>query len=60
MRISRIGVDLHLGAPSVGMQMLDRALAQFEDFCVVTQSVRAGIAVDVRVFDADGTQLTPI
>ena len=59
MRISRIGVDLHLGAPSAGMQMLERALAQFEDFCVVTQSVRAGIAVDVRVFDADGTPLTP-
>jgi hypothetical protein len=57
MRISRIGVDLHLGAPSAGMQMSDRALAQFEDFCVVTQSVRAGIAVDVRVLDADGTLL---
>jgi len=60
MRISRIAVDLHLGAPAAGMQMLDRALAQFEDFCVVTQSVRAGIAIDVRVFDADGTQLKPI
>lgn len=59
MRISRIAVDLHLGAPSAGMQMLDRALAQFEEFCVVTQSVRAGIPVDVRVFDADGTQLAP-
>ncbi len=60
MRISRIGVDLHLGAPSSGMQMLDRVLAQFEEFCVVTQSVRAGIAVDVRVFDADGTLLAPV
>jgi hypothetical protein len=29
-------------------------LAQFEDFCVVTQSVRAGIAVEVRVFDGEG------
>lgn len=60
MRIARIGVDLHLGAPAVGMQMVDRALNQFEEFCVVTQSVRAGIAVDVRVFDADGTQLVPV
>lgn len=58
MRISRIGVDLHLGAPAAGMQMVGRALAQFEDFCVVTQSVRAGIPVEVRVFDADGTRLT--
>lgn len=60
MRISRIGVDLHLGAPSVGMQMVDRALSQFEEFCVVTQSVRVGIQIDVRVFDADGTQLAPV
>jgi len=59
MRIARIGVDLHLGAPAAGMQMVERALAQFEDFCVVTQSVRGGIEVDVRVFDADGTQLAP-
>ena len=59
MRIARIGVDLHLGAPAAGMQMVERALAQFEEFCVVTQSVRAGIPVDVHVFDADGTPLAP-
>lgn len=57
IRIARIEVELHLGKPAAGMQMVERALAQFEEFCVVTQSVRAGIPVDVRVFDADGTQL---
>ena len=39
--------------------MLERALAQFEDFCVVTQSVRAAFPVDVRVLDSAGTVLTP-
>jgi len=33
-------------------------LAQFEDFCIVTQSVRQGIAVDVSLRDGDGTLLT--
>jgi hypothetical protein len=32
-------------------------LAQFEDFCIVTQSVRAGIQVDVTVIDREGTVL---
>ena len=36
---------------------LDRVLGQFEEFCVVTQSVRAGIEVDVRVLDRDGRVL---
>jgi hypothetical protein len=31
-----------------------RCVEQFEDFCVVTQSVRAGIPVSVRVVDAAG------
>lgn len=32
-------------------------LAQFEDFCVVTQSVRQGIEVDVEVLDGEGRVL---
>jgi organic hydroperoxide reductase OsmC/OhrA len=59
MRIGRIGVDLHLGVAAAGLHALDRVLGQFEEFCVVTQSVRAGIAVDVRVIDADGNVLKP-
>jgi hypothetical protein len=38
-------------------QHLDRALSQFEAFCTVTQSVSAGIPVEVQVFDAEGTRL---
>ena len=32
----------------------ERGLEQFEDFCVVTQSIRAGIPVNVSVVDAEG------
>jgi len=58
LRIAGIDVDLHLGAPAGELKLRERALEQFEDFCIVTQSVRAGIAVGVRVFDRDGTPLT--
>ena len=58
LRIGRIDVDLHLAAAASALRSLDRVLAQFEDFCVVTQSVRAGIAVEVRVFDGEGRLLT--
>jgi hypothetical protein len=37
--------------------MAERILDQFEDFCVVTQSVRAAIPVTVRVLDRDGAVL---
>lgn len=53
-RIPRAEVVLHLAEPAAQYQNLDRILAQFENFCVVTQSVRAGMAVAVRVCDAKG------
>jgi organic hydroperoxide reductase OsmC/OhrA len=58
LRVGHIGVDLHLGLAAHQIQMLDRVLAQFEDFCVVTQSVRTAIPVDVRVIDSAQTVLT--
>jgi uncharacterized OsmC-like protein len=54
LRVGRIGVDLHIGIDGTTVQMLERILAQFEDFCIVTQSVRAAIPVDVRVMDQFG------
>jgi organic hydroperoxide reductase OsmC/OhrA len=57
LRIGRIAVDLVLGDPADSLAHLDRALAQFEDFCIVTQSVRGGVAVDVRVLDRGGQVL---
>jgi organic hydroperoxide reductase OsmC/OhrA len=56
-RIGRIAVDLHLGVNASELQSLDRVLGQFEDFCIVTQSVRAGFPVDVRVIDSAGRVL---
>lgn len=57
LRIPRIAVDLHLGVTWEDLNHAPRALAQFEDYCVVTQSVRGGIAVDARVLDAAGESL---
>jgi uncharacterized OsmC-like protein len=58
LRIGRIGVDLHIAGVAGDAKSLDRVLEQFEDFCIVTQSVRAGITVDVRVLDRNGSVLT--
>lgn len=57
-RIRRIGVEIQLGVPWSSLQHAARALAQFEDFCVVTQSVRAGIDVAVRVVDSTGAAIS--
>lgn len=59
LRIAHIAVDLYLPMLAAQVLMLDRILSQFEDFCVVTQSVRGGIPIDVRVIDRDGTVFAP-
>jgi uncharacterized OsmC-like protein len=50
LRIERVEV---LVSPTVGADAssaaIDEAIDVFEDFCVVTQSVRSGLPVDVRV-----------
>jgi len=57
LRIGGMAVDIQIGRQAVDMAMLDRVLAQFEEFCVVTQSVRSGFPVSVSVHDADGVLL---
>lgn len=57
LRIGRIDVDIHLDQKADAIRHIERCLAQFEDFCVVTESVRQGIAIGVRVIDAAGAQL---
>jgi hypothetical protein len=42
---------------ATGLQHPDRALAQFEAFCTVGESVRQGIPVDVEVCDSAGARL---
>lgn len=56
-RIGKLQVELQLGADADAIPHLERALSQFENFCVVTQSVRQGIEVTVQVRDSAGTLL---
>lgn len=57
LRIVGIHVKLELGRPAAELEHLDRVLAQFEDFCTVSMSVRQGIAIQVQVQDATGAVL---
>lgn len=57
-RITRMNVNIRLGKSAANLASLGKALARFEDFCVVTQSVRKGIPVDITVTDADGQAVT--
>jgi organic hydroperoxide reductase OsmC/OhrA len=50
LRIGHVDVQLHPSLPS--SDVLDECIRSFEDFCVVTQSVREGL--DVRVTVARG------
>lgn len=56
-RVGQLAVELQLGVAAANIEHLERVLAQFENFCVVTQSVRQGIAVNVAVKDSSGTVL---
>ena len=49
LRVVGLQARLTLGVPASSLQNLDRALAQFEDFCTVTASVRHGIPVHVTL-----------
>lgn len=54
LRVTHIDVDLRLGNPAIELPQLDKVLSQFEDFCVVTQSVRHGVEVTAKVHDSTG------
>lgn len=57
LRIEKLRVDITLDEGGEDLPSLARALEQFEDFCVVTQSVQQGIPVEVAVKNAAGTVL---
>jgi organic hydroperoxide reductase OsmC/OhrA len=59
-RVTHIAVNLQLADAAATLQHLDRVLTQFEEFCVVTESVRQGITVDVNVYDANGQIVHPL
>jgi len=56
-RIPKAFVEIRLAEGGEAHAQLDRILAQFEEFCVVTQSVREGIDVQVTVKDMHGRVL---
>jgi organic hydroperoxide reductase OsmC/OhrA len=55
LRVGSVDVAIQVDSPVDALEHLDRVLAQFEDFCVVTQSVRSGFPVNVTVRDRAGT-----
>ena len=57
LRIGRIGAEIRLPQAAGAYTQIERLLAQFEDFCTITESVRAGVPVDVSVSDATGVVL---
>lgn len=57
LRVGHIHADIRLAEAGATHASLERILAQFENFCVVTESVRHGIEVSVSITDADGVQL---
>lgn len=59
-RIPHAEVSIHLSDKAAALPHFERVLAQFEQFCIVTQSVREGIAVDVHIVDADGAIWIPL
>lgn len=54
MRVGGLHVTITLSDAAETIQHLDRCSAQFEDFCVVTESIRKGIPVHVEVVDSAG------
>ncbi|MEE2733081.1 MAG: OsmC family protein [Pseudomonadota bacterium] len=55
-RIGKLDVVMQVENPN-SLPNLPQALATFEDFCVVTQSIRSGIPVQVTVQDTQGNAL---
>lgn len=57
MRIGRFDVTIRVDGAAAEIGHFDRCLQQFEDFCIVTESIRHGIPVGVRVVDGSGREV---
>ena len=57
LRVQHIAVTLELPEAIGDYQQAERLLEQFEQFCVVTASVRDGVPVEVSVRDREGRQV---
>jgi uncharacterized OsmC-like protein len=49
LRVGAIQVEIHPEVAAADLDRINRCLALFEDYCVVTQSVRDGLEVAVEV-----------
>jgi len=57
LRVGKLDVHITLDIDTEETKRLDRCLSLFEDFCVVTASVKKGIDITVLVTDKAGNQL---
>ena len=57
LRMGGLDVRIEVSTPGTESGKLGKCLELFEDYCVVTSSVRKGLAVDVEVVDAAGNRL---
>ena len=57
LRVLHMNAQIRMGVLAASLEQVDHVLAQFEEFCTVTQSVRQGIPITVEVFDSAGQQL---
>jgi organic hydroperoxide reductase OsmC/OhrA len=57
LRVAHIDVAIELPDAAADYAQIERLLEQFEDFCVVTESVRQGVEVNVSVRDGAGVLL---
>jgi uncharacterized OsmC-like protein len=48
-RVAGIKVDMKVDMNDIDKEKLERCKGIFEDFCIVTESVREGIKIDVQV-----------
>lgn len=59
LRIAGFRTRIHLPVAADEREKLARCLGLFEEYCVVTASIRQGIPVEVEVVDRDGRLLAP-
>jgi uncharacterized OsmC-like protein len=57
LRVQGIEVRIGLGAEASALPKVDRVISQFENFCTVSESVKAGIPVTVEIVDGGGARL---
>ncbi len=54
LRVGGLDVVIRLSDPVEKIGHFDRCVRQFEDFCIVTESIRRGIPVMVHILDGHG------